>query len=167
MSYHWTVYACLFLALWSSLVGGVFKAFSEFIMSGLLRAAPASGINSMQQINKTVMRTEFVTALISIAVVSVAFALYAMLTFDVGSRLVIMLPALAYVPSVLLTTVLGNVPMNQRLDALDYKTAEAETYWSEYGQKWTRLNHIRTIGSIVTAGLYLNAAISLIPVNQP
>lgn len=64
MTFDWTLYFCLFLALWSALVGGVFKAFSEFIMAGLLRAEPAAGIESMQWINRTVLRTEFVAALI-------------------------------------------------------------------------------------------------------
>ena len=37
MTYEWTLYFCLFLALWSAVIGGVFSAFSEFVMSGLLR----------------------------------------------------------------------------------------------------------------------------------
>ena len=51
MTYEWPLYFCLFLALWSAVVGGVFSAFSEFIMSGLLRADPAGGMDAMQQIN--------------------------------------------------------------------------------------------------------------------
>ena len=33
MTYEWTLYLCLFLALWSAVIGGVFSAFSEFIMA--------------------------------------------------------------------------------------------------------------------------------------
>ena len=56
---------CLALAVWSALVGGVFKAFSEFIMRALARTAPACGIAAMQQINRVVLRTEFVFAIIA------------------------------------------------------------------------------------------------------
>ncbi len=166
MAFHWTLYFCLFLGLWNALVAGVFKAFSEFIMSGLLLAKPASGIESMQQINRTVLRTEFVAALISIAVFSCLFTLYALVEFEGASLIVIALAAVVYVPSVFIMTLKGNVPMNQRLDKLDYQSANAESYWSEYVVRWTKLNHIRTLGSILTAGLYLVAAISLIASGQ-
>ena len=162
MTFHWTLYFCLFLALWSALVGGVFKAFSEFIMAGLLRAEPAAGIESMQWINRTVLRTEFVAALMSIAVFSVLFALYALIVFTGPGRTAILIAALIYVPSVFLMTIYGNVPMNNRLAQLDHRSDEAAVYWSTYGKQWTRLNHIRTLGSIFTAGLYLIAAITLI-----
>ena len=43
------VYACLAIGLTTALVGGVFQAFSDFVIAGLVRAAPAGGIDSMQQ----------------------------------------------------------------------------------------------------------------------
>lgn len=162
MTFHWSLYFCLFLALWSALVGGVFKAFSEFIMAGLLRADPAAGIESMQWINRTVLRTEFVTALISIAVFSVLFAVYAAFVFEGPGMVVIVMAAVIYVPSVFLMTLFGNVPMNNKLATLDHRSGEAAVYWTRYGKQWTRLNHVRTLGSIFTAGLYLIAAITLI-----
>jgi len=162
MTFHWTLYFCLFLALWSALVGGVFKAFSEFIMAGLLRAAPAAGIESMQWINRTVLRTEFVAALLSIAVFSAAFALYALFAFAGPGRAIILIAAFIYIPCVFLMTMYGNVPMNNRLAKLDHQSDEAARYWVTYGKQWTRLNHIRTLGCIFTAGLYLIAAITLI-----
>ena len=47
MPTDWIVYACLFLGLSSALVGGVFQAFSDFVMRGLMLAQPAGGIDSM------------------------------------------------------------------------------------------------------------------------
>ena len=78
----------------------------------------------------------------------------------------IVLAAAVYLPSVFLVTVLGNVPMNKKLEKMDPHSLRAVDYWNEYGVKWTRLNHLRTLGSIFTAGLYLIAAISLIASNQ-
>jgi uncharacterized membrane protein len=166
MTYDWPLYFCLFLALWSAMVGGTFKAFSEFIMSGLLRAAPAGGIESMQQINRTVLKTEFVGALIAIAFLSTAFALYAAAQISGLALNMLIFAPLAYVPSVFLMTIFGNVPMNKKLEALDHRSPEAEIYWKEYGRVWTRLNHFRTIGCIVTAGAYIVAAIALITSGQ-
>lgn len=166
MTYEWPLYLSLFLALWSAVIGGVFSAFSEFVMGGLLRAAPAGGIESMQHINRTVLKTQFVVGIISIAVFSVAFAFYAMTVFNGPARVTLILAAVVYMPSVFFMTMFGNVPMNKKLETLDHRSVEAETYWAEYGRVWTRLNHVRTLGSILTAGLYIVAAIILITSGQ-
>lgn len=71
-----------------------------------------------------------------------------------------------YLPSVFLMTIIGNVPMNNKLDSLDPASPDGHRYWLEYGRKWTRLNHARSIGSVLTAGLYTIAAITLITSGQ-
>lgn len=166
MTYDWPLYFCLFLALWSAVVGGVFSAFSEFIMSALLKAEPASGIEAMQQINRDVIRTQFVAGILSIAVFSTLFAIYSLTVFEGAALTSLMLAPLVYVPSVFAMTILGNVPMNNRLDRLDHRSPEAHAYWLEYGHRWTRLNHVRSVGSVVTAGLYTIAAVTLIAGGQ-
>ena len=166
MTYDWPLYFCLFLALWSAIVGGAFSAFSEFVMSALLNAEPASGIEVMQHINRDVIKTQFVAGILSIAVFSMLFALYSLAAFDGAAMVTLILAALVYVPSVFLMTMLGNVPMNNRLDSVDQTSVEAQNYWMEYGAKWTRLNHFRSLGSVLTAGLYIIAAITLITSGQ-
>ena len=162
MTYDWTLYLALFLSIWSAVVGGVFSAFSEFIMRGLLRAEPAGGIEAMQHINRTVLRSQFVAGLLVIAPMSVITGVYASGALDGVARTALIAAPLVYVPTVFLMTLFGNVPMNNRLDRLDYRSTEAATYWQTYGRHWTRLNHVRTVGSVLTAGLYLTAAISLV-----
>ena len=166
MTYEWTLYFCLFLALWSAVIAGVFSAFSEFIMSGLLRAAPASGIEAMQHINRTVIKTQFVGGILSIAAFSVLFAIYSIIVFEGAARVTLILAPIIYLPTVFLMTIFGNVPMNNRLESLDHTSAEASTYWMKYGRDWTRLNHLRSLGSVFTAGLYIVAAITLITSGQ-
>ena len=160
MTHDWTLYLLLFLAIWSAVVGGVFSAFSEFIMRGLLRTAPAGGIEAMQHINRTVLRSQFVAGILVIAPMSIAIGIYAVSGLDGAARLALIAAPLVYVPTVFLMTVFGNVPMNNRLERLDYRSTEAATYWQIYGRDWTRLNHVRTFGSILTAGCYLVAAIT-------
>lgn len=166
MTYEWTLYACLLLALWSAVIGGVFSAFSEFVMSGLLRAKPAGGIEVMQHINRTVIKTQFVAGIILIGPLSLFFAAYGMMTFDGAARGSLLLAPIVYLPSVFLMTMFGNVPMNNTLDSLDHRDPDAEMYWRRYGRVWTRLNHIRTLGSILTAGIYIVASIALISSGQ-
>ena len=166
MTYDWPLYFCLFLALWSAIVGGVFSAFSEFVMSALRKAEPASGIEAMQHINRDVIKTQFVAGIVSIAAFSTLFAFYSLTFFDGAALITLVLAPLVYVSSVFLMTIFGNVPMNNRLDNLNHTSAEAKGYWLEYAERWTRLNHFRSIGSVLTAGLYLIAAITLITSGQ-
>ncbi|WP_298468822.1 anthrone oxygenase family protein [uncultured Erythrobacter sp.] len=166
MTYDWTLYFCFFLALWSAVVGGVFSAFSEFVMSGLCKTQPAGGIEAMQHINRDVIRTQFVAGILSIAVFSVFFAVYSLIAFEGAALVTLILAPLVYLPTVFLMTVFGNVPMNDKLEKLDHTSAEAHAYWLEYGREWTRLNHVRFVGSIVTGGLYTIAAVTLITSGQ-
>ncbi len=162
MTHEWTLYLCLFLALWSAVIGGVFSAFSEFIMSGLLRAEPAAGIESMQHINRTVIKTQFVAGILLIAPLSIFLAVHGLNNFDGVARAAALVAPVVYLPTVFLMTIFGNVPMNNKLDRLDHTDPDAESYWREYGQVWTRLNHFRTIGSVLTAAIYLTASVAIL-----
>jgi len=166
MIYEWPLYFSLFLALWSAIVGGTFSAFSEFIMKALLRTSPVGGIEAMQHINRTVIKTQFVAGILSIALFSVLFTIYSLFVFEGAALVVIILAAMVYVPTVFLMTMFGNVPMNNKLEGLDHTSSEAKVYWLQYVRVWTRLNHIRSLGSILTAGLYFISAITLITSGQ-
>lgn len=166
MTYDWPFYLCVFLALWSAIVGGVFSAFSEFIMAALRRAVPSAGIEAMQQINRTVLKTQFVAGVLSIAPLSILLAAYGIWAFNGAALLALLLAPAIYVPTVFLMTMVGNVPMNNKLDRLDHTSKEAADYWPIYGKIWTRFNHVRSIGSILTAALYLVASATLITSGQ-
>ena len=116
----------------------------------------------MQQINKAVIPTQFVAGIMIIPVLSIALAIYGLNAFEGWARLMLILASAVYVSSVFLMTMFGNVPMNNKLDSLDSKSPEAAAYWNVYGRDWTRLNHVRSVGSIVTATIYFAAAVTLI-----
>ena len=152
---------CLALALWTALTGGVFKAFSGFIMRALARTTPPAGIAAMQQINRAVLRTEFVFAIIAIAVIAPLFAAFAAFALRGTAAMLLALAAAVYVTAVFMVTVAGNVPMNNRLDTLDPESPAAAQYWQHYLSRWTRLNHARTLGCVAAAALYALAAAEL------
>jgi len=166
MTYDWTLYAILFLALWSAVIGGVFSAFSEFIMAALKQARTSVGIEAMQQINRTVIPTQFVSGILIIPVFALALAAYGTTVFEGVVLMILYLAAAVYGASVFLMTLAGNVPMNNRLAGLEPDSAEAQVYWAIYARRWTRLNHYRALGSILTAGLYIVAAVTLITSGQ-
>jgi len=162
MTSNWIVYASLLVGLSSALVAGVFQSFSDFVMKALIAAQPASGIESMQMINRTVFRSVFLLLLLGLVPVTLAFAAYAFFELSGATQIWVISGALIYLTSVFLVTLLGNVPMNKRLDGMDYATAETANYWRAYGKAWTGWNHIRTFGSLATSVCYLLAGIALV-----
>ena len=145
----------------AALVAGVFLSFSDFVMRGLGRAEGDAGMLAMQQINVTVMRSLFLTSFF-LLVPGLAAAAWA--ASAQGSAIFhwVLGAGIVYVVGVVLVTVLGNVPMNNRLDQLisEGEREKAAEYWQLYLVRWTRWNHIRTAGCAATAALLLVAAVS-------
>lgn len=160
MASAWIVYACLAAGLVAALVGGVFQSFSDFVMRGLLLAEPAGGIESMQQLNRTVFRSFFLVSLMVLVPITLGLALYGGFSLSGPGRSLLIAAAVIYVPTVFLVTAFGNVPMNEHLDGLGHTSAEAASYWRTYGRDWTRWNHVRTFGSVATAACLLLASIA-------
>ena len=161
MTHEILIYICLFLGLSSALVGGVFQSFSDFVMAGLIRSAPRSGIESMQGLNRTVFRSIFIATFLALVPISLGFAIYAWMVLGGMPQRLIILAAILYLPLVFLVTAFGNVPMNEKLDKMDPTSAAAADYWLTYGRVWTRWNTIRTVGSIAAAGCYLLASVQI------
>lgn len=161
MTADWIVYAYLAAGLASALVAGVFLTFSDFVMKALIAAEPAGGIEVMQRLNRTVFRSVFLALFIALAPVSIGLAIYAIVALAGPAAAWSVAAAVIYVPGVFLVTAFGNVPMNQRLDGMDHRSAEAADYWRAYGRVWTRWNHVRAVGSVATAACFLMAGVAL------
>lgn len=141
----------------SGIVGGVFFAFSTFVMRALARVPSAEGIRAMQAINVTVLSPWFLGAFIGTAVTGAGLALAALLA---RSGIDAALPAaggLLYVVGTFGVTIAFNVPRNEALAELDPDDAASATRWADYLQTWTVWNHVRTVAAIAAVGLLLVA----------
>ena len=54
-------------------------------------------------------------------------------------------------------TVAFNVPLNNRLASAEPDSPAAEALWAHYLSRWTLWNHVRTVASLVAAGLFAMA----------
>ena len=141
-----------------ALISGVFLSFSDFVMRGLARAPATAGAAAMVGLNRTVYQSIFMVLFMGLLPGSVALALLALWQMDGPALFLVLAGALSYLLGVFVVTVIGNVPMNKRLDAMSGRIGELAIYWPEYAQRWTRVNHIRAAASALAAFSWLIAA---------
>ena len=145
-----------FAILGYALVGGVFLAFSDFIMRSLAITGGHGGVEAMQVINREVFRWVFMTLFLGMAAVSVVVAAYG--AFGVGgpAGTLIMLAGLVYLIGCFGVTVFFNVPMNEALAGMEVSSDATRDYWLEtYVPYWTFWNSVRTAACTVSAALLL------------
>ena len=140
--------------LGSALVGGVFFAFSSFVMKALARVPPAEGIGAMQSINVVVLNPSFLGAFFGTAVVSLGAGGLALADWGRPSAPFFLGGALFYLVGTYLVTLRGNVPLNDQLAALSATDPAARDVWEYYLSRWTMWNHVRTAAAMVAALLY-------------
>ena len=140
--------------LGSALVGGVFFAFSSFIMKALADVPSAEGIGAMQSINVVVINPSFLGAFFGTAMLSLVAGGLALADWGRPSASFFLGGALFYLVGTILVTMLGNVPLNNRLAAMSATDPGAREVWEHYLGRWTMWNHVRTAAATVAALLY-------------
>ena len=147
----------LVAALGSGLNAGVLFAFSSFVMPALKRLPAPQGIAAMQSINILAVTFMFMSVFFGTALVSLGLGGWAI--FASGDQPVALLVggAAAYVIGTFGMTVVGNVPLNNRLAVADANAASSVALWEDYVTRWTNLNHIRTLTSLIAAAFFIIA----------
>ena len=139
-----------------ALLGGVFLAFSDFIMRALGQTGGAGGVEAMQQINREVFRWAFMTLFLGMAAVSALVVLYSALTLSGAPGRLILLGGLVYLLGCFAVTVVFNVPMNEKLAAMSLSAEATLDYWTAtYLPRWTFWNTVRTLACAAAAALML------------
>ena len=140
--------------LGSALVGGIFFAFSSFVMKALARVPSAEGIAAMQSINVVVLNPSFLGAFIGTAVLSLGTGGLALAGWGRPSASLFLGGAIFYLVCTFLVTALGNVPLNDQLAAVSPMRPGARDVWESYLGRWTMWNHVRTAAAMAAALLY-------------
>jgi len=138
----------------SALIGGVFFAFSNFIMKALARLPALEAIAAMKSINTVVINPVFLGLFIGTTILYLILAMISIANWQMPTALYFLVGAILYIIGTFLVTGLGNVPLNNQLAAVNDNDSDAVEFWFYYLKKWTRLNTIRTI-SAMTATLIM------------
>jgi uncharacterized membrane protein len=141
----------LLCALGCGIVGGVFYAFSSFVMRALANVPPTQGIAVMQSINLTVFTPWFMTPFLGTGVFCIYVAVVSLPRWQSSPSSLFLAGSLLYLVGVILVTMVCNVPRNDTLQALAPASPEAARYWVEYLSSWTLWNHVRTVAALAAA----------------
>lgn len=137
------------------IVGGIFFAFSSFVMAGLGRLPPEDGAAAMNSINVTVQNPVFFLVFFGTGLVCLVLAVGSFASWEqIGGKL-ILAAAVIYLVGCIGVTMVFNVPLNNALAA----TPDAPGLWARYLSVWTAWNTARTIACVLSSGLFTAALV--------
>ncbi|MBO1023439.1 DUF1772 domain-containing protein [Brucella pseudogrignonensis] len=139
------------LTAWgSAITGGIFYAFSSFVMAALARIPANVGISAMQSINITVINGTFFAVFFGTALLCLAIIALGLMGFGSLSKWAIIGAGIYLIGTIGVTMIL-NVPLNDQLAVMDANAAASADVWIAYVRDWTLWNHVRTVAALVAA----------------
>ena len=146
-------------ALLCALVAGFLFAFAVVVMPGLKDLGDREFLRAFQVVDRVIQRGQplfmvvWVGSILAVVVVGLGSA-----QLEPLARLRIVAAALAYLIGVQLPTMFINVPLNNRLQALDVDAMDGDArraFREQFEPRWNRWNGIRTAVATLVAALLL------------
>ena len=149
-----TIVATIAAVVGTALIGGIFFAFSNFVMKALERIPHSQGLLAMQTINVTVLNRWFLGAFMGTAIVCLVLALLALMDWTSAFSPYLLGGAVSYIGGTWLVTAFGNVPLNNELASIESSEPRSSETWSHYLHRWTELNSRRAGSALLAAVLF-------------
>ena len=144
-------------ALGSGLMAGLFFVFSVCVMTALGRLPAAQGIAAMQSINSAILNPLFFAVFFGTAALSAVLIALSLVRWSDPGAVWRFGGGMAYLVGIILVTMVRNVPLNNRLAAMDPDSTEGVALWSRYLSVWTAWNHVRTLASLAAMAAFVLA----------
>jgi uncharacterized membrane protein len=143
------------------LAAGLLYGYDCSVIKGLNRLPDREYISCFQSINTAILNPYFFISFMG-SLIMLPLAAWLGYKHETNSAFYLMLAsALMYAVGVFGVTVIGNVPLNNSIDAFNLSTATAEDMKAmrqSFEMKWNWFHHIRTYAAILS---FLLATISL------
>ena len=149
-------------AIATAAMGGVFFAFSSFVMGALGRMPRALGMTAMQSINIVAVTPAFMTLFLGTAFACLVLAVDAAIYWQGAGSAYQLAGAFCYLSGAFVVTIAANVPLNNALAAADPGSAHADHLWARYLRVWTAWNHLRAVASLAAGGLLTLACLEFV-----
>jgi uncharacterized membrane protein len=154
--------ALLAAAFTTALIAGLFYAWSCSIIGGLGRLPDAGYLSAMQSINREILNPLFFMSFMGTLIL---LPLSTLLQYSqpVSLRFYLLVAAtLVYGIGTFGVTILGNVPLNNALDAFNIQSASSEALAQHrelFEKPWNKLHSIRTVANAIALVLVLLACL--------
>lgn len=146
-----------------ALIAGLFYSFSCSVNPGLHRLSDSEYIKAMKSINRAILNPLFFASFIGTLIVTPGTtALYLKYVGADGSFYMLLLASIIYGVGVFGVTVLGNVPLNNALDSIEFTNLPHREIRSRrlgFETPWNRLHTIRTIANLVSLLLVVGSLV--------
>lgn len=146
-------------ALGAGIIGGVFFAFSNFVMKALSRLQNPQGVAAMQSINVVVLNRWFLGVFLGTALLSAIACAVAVAWWDSPRAPALLAGGVLYLLGCFAVTIICNVPRNEALAAIPPDDMRVEEAWPRYVAEWNRWNHVRTAASLAAAAAFMLALV--------
>jgi uncharacterized membrane protein len=143
-----------FCAIGCAVIGGLFFAFSTFIMTALGRIDRAAGIAAMNAINVVILQSLFMPVFFGTTLAALALAVIGVLRWGEPGAVAMAVGGVIYVAGMFVVTMAFNVPLNNQL-----ARSPSDEVWARYLKGWTLWNHVRTIAPMIASALFICALI--------
>src|SRR4051794_1611562 len=143
-------------AIGAAISGGVFFAFSTFVLQALGRLADDERIAAMNAINRAAPTPLFMLSLFGTGALCIALSAFALRRLDDTWALYVLIGSALYLTSVVVTVVY-HVPRNNALLLVDPHGSDAARAWASYLGPWTLWNHVRIVTSLAGATFFILA----------
>ena len=134
-------------------MAGLFFAFSNTVMRALENAPADQGAAVMQSINAIIVNPVFLVLFLGTGIFHAISVGLILIDNGVMETLWAMSSGLLYLIGCLFITIKFNVPLNDRLAALDTRRSENADKWRDYLGSWVPWNHVRTYANIASTVL--------------
>ncbi len=150
----------ILLIVLTGLMAGIYFAFSVFIMQSLNTLSSLQAAQAMNAINDVIVNTLFLPLFFGSTLWYAGLMVWTFSDWQGDRSLMVLAAATLYIVGMFAVTAFGNVPLNNRLKAQAKHDAALQSYWGEYQEAWTRLNHLRTVSCMAACALLTLALIS-------
>ena len=146
-------------AVGSGMMAGLFCSFSYFIMKALAQIPSAHGMGAMQAINRVIVRPAFLAVFLGTGAACLLAVGLGWQTLGKEALTYAIAGGAVHVIGSVIVTIACNVPLNDRLAAVDPESDEGATMWQVYLLTWTRWNHVRSVATIASTVLLILAVL--------
>ena len=137
----------------TALSAGLFYAWVISVIPGTRKISDQAYLETMQSINREILNPGFFLIFFG-ALILLIISTYLHFRIQVDTVFYLILGAtLCYGLGTMGTTMFGNVPLNNSLEALDISSFTEKDFKNArdaYEQKWNNLNLIRTIAALIS-----------------